>query len=360
MTRLVFRKLDLGMLGAILILLLAGLLVFASSNQELFMRQLVWISAAIILMIGVPFLNIRALLSYRWFILGIYCFVLLLLIITYITAPTIQGTRSWIVIGPVQIQPSEFMKAALVILFSSFFAIRHVAIARFGIILSSFLYFIIPAAIVLLQPDLGSCLVLLGIWLGFLLISGIPRKYIFIGILIFCVVGIVAWNFFFADYQKDRIEALFKPSEDPLGVNYSVVQSKIAIGSGGILGKGFGGGTQVQLGFLPAAQTDFVFAAFVEEWGFLGGIVVIGAFIFLLYRLLRTARDATSNLPRFIALGTSLVLIIHFVINMGSTLGLLPVVGIGLPFVSYGGSNLLTVSFLVGIIQSITERRTTY
>jgi len=311
-------------------------------------------------MVGLPFLNLKALFNYRWLILGIYFFVLALLIVTYLVAPAIHGARSWIVLGPIQIQPSEFMKAALVILFSSFFATRHVAIARLGIIAASFLYFFIPAVIVLLQPDLGSGLVLLGIWLGYLLISGIPKKYVAIGLVVLILVAAVSWSFLFADYQKARIVALFKPNTDPLGVNYSVAQSKIAVGSAGFFGKGFGGGTQVQLGFLPAAQTDFVFAAFVEEWGLVGGLIIIGAFVFLIHRLLKRGRYSSSNMPRFIVLGTALVLLIHFIVNMGSTLGLLPVIGIGLPFVSYGGSNLLTVAALIGIIQGITEKRAGY
>jgi len=350
-------KLDWGMLGAIFVLIIAGLLVLASSDTELFFKQLIWLVAALLLMLGLPLVNLKALFSYRWFILGIYFFILLLLIITYFVAPTIHGARSWITFGSFQIQPSEFMKAALIILLSSFFATRHVAIARMKIIISSFLYFLVPATLVLLQPDLGSSLVLLGIWLGYLLISGIPKKYVLIGILILAVVGALSWSFLFADYQKARIIALFEPSEDPLGVNYSVAQSKIAIGSGGLFGKGFGGGTQVQLGFLPAAQTDFVFAAFVEEWGIVGGLLLIGAFLYMLYRILKRGLQTSGNLASFITLGTALVLLIHFIINLGSTLGLLPVIGIGLPFVSYGGSNLLTVAALVGIIQSITEKR---
>jgi len=349
-------KLDWGILVPVLILIAGGLLVFASSNTELFIKQLAWLSVAFLFMFGLPFVNLRALFSYRWFILGIYFFVLLLLLVTYFVAPSINGARSWIVIGPVQIQASEFMKAALIILLSSFFATRHVAIARIGIIASSFLYFVIPATIVLLQPDLGSALVLIGIWFGYLLVSGMPKKYILIGFVVFVILSIVAWSFFLAGYQKDRIKALFKPNTDQLGVNYSVAQSKIAIGSAGIFGKGFGGGTQVQLGFLPAAQTDFVFASFVEEWGVIGGIILISAFTFLIYELLKKARESSTNFPRFIALGTVIVLLIHFVVNLGSTLGLLPVIGIGFPFVSYGGSNLLTVSALIGIIQSITEK----
>lgn len=357
MNRAILAKFDWGLIGAVAVLIASGLLVLAASNQELFIRQLIWLTGAAALILGLPLLNLRAIFSYRWIIFGIYFFVLLLLVVTFFVAPTIHGTKSWIVIGPFQIQASEFMKAALIIFLSSFFATRHVAIARIGVIARSFIYFLIPTVIVLIQPDLGTSLVLLGIWLGYLLISGLPAKYIVTGLLIAVVLGAFAWGFLLADYQKARIGALFTPDADTLGINYSVAQSKIAIGSSGFFGKGFGRGTQVQLGFLPAAQTDFVFAAFVEEWGFLGGTVLISAFVFLVYRLIRIGLRSTNNFLRFIVLGTVTMIFIHFVVNLGSTLGLLPVIGIGLPFVSYGGSNLLTTAALIGIIQSVSEKR---
>jgi len=355
MTRFL-NRLDLGVIGSVAVLIAAGLLVLAAGNTELFMKQLIWLVGAVGLIIGLPFLNLRAIFSYRWVIFGIYLFILLLLVITYFVAPTIQGARSWIVLGPFQIQASEFMKAALIILLSSFFATEHVSIARLGVIIRSFIYFLIPTLIILIQPDLGTSLVLLGIWFGYLLISGLPVKYIIAGILIAVLLEVLAWNFLLAEYQTARIMALFQPNADLLGINYSVAQSKIAIGSAGLFGKGFGRGTQVQLGFLPAAQTDFVFASFVEEWGLVGGFVVISAFVFLIYRLLRIGIRNTTNFTRFITLGTAMMLLIHFVINMGSTLGLLPVIGIGLPFVSYGGSNLLTTAALIGIIQGVSEK----
>ena len=357
MNRAILAKFDWGLIGAVAILIASGLLVLAASNQAFFIRQLIWLVGAVALIMGLPLLNLRAILSYKWIIFGIYFFVLFLLVVTFFVAPTINGAKSWIVIGSFQIQASEFMKAALIIFLSSFFATRHVAIARIGVIIKSFIYFLIPTVIVLIQPDLGTSLVLLGIWLGYLLISGLPLKYIATGFVIALIVGALSWGFLFADYQKARISALFTPDVDTLGINYSVAQSKIAIGSGGFFGKGFGRGTQVQLGFLPASETDFVFAAFVEEWGFLGGAVLISAFVFLVYRLIRIGLRSTSNFPRFIALGTVTMIFIHFVVNLGSALGLLPVVGIGLPFVSYGGSNLLTTAALIGIIQSVSEKR---
>jgi len=360
MARIFADKLDIPLIIASLSLIGMSLLTLASGNAELFTRQLVWLVAAVLLMVGLPFLNLRAFFIYRWVILGIYLSLILLLIITYFVAPIIAGARSWLVIGPIQLQPSEFIKAGLIILFSSFFAVRHIAIARLGIITTSFIYLLIPTILVLLQPDLGTVLVLVGIWFGYLLVSGMPTRFIAAALILFIVVGALGWQFGLADYQKARIGALFTPSADQLGVNYSVAQSKIAIGSAGVFGKGFKQGTQVQLGFLPAAQTDFIFASFVEEWGLLGGFIMISTFIFLLYRILKIGTQSINNFARFIALGTAIMLFIHFVINLGSTLGLLPVIGIGFPLVSYGGSNLLTIAVLIGILQGTALKRGGY
>ncbi|MBU2101638.1 rod shape-determining protein RodA [Patescibacteria group bacterium] len=350
-------KIDLPLLGATFILLLSGFLALASSGGELFSRQAVWLIPTILMAVGLPLLNLKAILSYKWVIYGFYGFCLLLLIATHFLAPEISGARSWIQLGVFQIQPSEFMKAALILFFSSFFALRHVAIARLSIIVTSFVYFLIPSILVLMQPDLGTVLVFFGIWFGYLLLSEIRHKHLLVAFFIFILVGAIGWSFLLADYQKNRIAALFSPEVDPLGVNYNIIQSKIAIGSGGVFGKGFGQGTQAHLGFLPAAHTDFIFSTFVEEWGFLGGLLLIGAFMYLVYRLLILGRDSTNNFARFISLGTALMLMTHFIINLGSATGLLPVIGVGLPLVSYGGSNLLTVALLIGIVQGITEKR---
>ena len=348
-------RLDSKLTVAALVLALFSLLILASSGGELFFRQLIWLIPAMMLILGLPQLNIKAILSYRWVRWAFYLGALSLLILTLFIAPTIGGTKSWIRLGVFQIQPSEFMKAAMIIFLSGFFALRHVAIARLGIIFASFIYTIVPLALVLLQPDLGTALIILAIWFGYLLVSGIKKKHLLIAFLVFAILAIVSWGFFLADYQKARIAGLFSPESDPLGINYNVIQSKIAIGSGGLLGKGFGQGTQVHLGFLPAAHTDFVFSTFVEEWGLLGGAILIGTFVYLVYRVLVLGRESNNNFARFVALGTALMLVIHLVINLGSATGMLPVIGIGLPLVSYGGSNLLTVALLLGIVQAISD-----
>ena len=357
MRGIIGAKLDFKLLVSAGALISMGLLVLASSGGDLVIKQLVWLIPAIFFLIGLPLLNIKALLSYRWVFSSFYFLILILLVVTYFVAPVIGGARSWITLGTFQIQPSEFMKAALIILLSSFFAVRHVAIGRVRVILSSFIYALIPFVLVLLQPDLGTALVILGIWFGFLLVSGIRRKHLLIALLILVVVGFIGWNFALEEYQKARIGALFSPEMDPLGINYSAIQSKIAIGSGGMWGKGFGQGTQAHLGFLPAAHTDFIFSAFVEEWGLLGGVLLLLAFASLFYRILVLGMESGSNFGKFLSLGTALMLLIHFVINIGSATGMLPVIGVGLPLVSYGGSNLLTTTLLLGIIQGVSGRK---
>ena len=350
-------RFDFWILGPVMYLMAAGLLMSYSINHILFFKQSVWVALGILVILACSFINLRALLSYRWIILVFYGAMCLLLLATYFLATPIAGTRSWIVIGPAQIQASEFMKAALILLFARFFASRHVAIASYQIIFTSFLYTIIPLALILIQPDLGTALIICGLWFGYLLVSELPIRHTlsFIGLAL--VILALGWNFALAGYQKDRILALFDESRDPLGVNYSVIQSKIAIGSAGFFGKGFEQGTQVQLGFLPVAATDFVFSGLVEEWGILGGLSILLAFFILIYRLAFIGDKQNNNFYKFLCLGTIIVILLHMIVNLGSALGLLPVVGVSLPFVSYGGSNLLTLSLLIGIIINIAGRK---
>lgn len=341
---------------SILVLAIASLLIIYSVSAELFWQQLIWFAIGFILIFFVSLVDFRPLVNYRWFIGGVYIFAILLLVATFFLAPTIRQARSWLVLGPIQFQTSEFVKLALIIIFASFFTRSHVGIARLSVVLKSFIYFLIPALLILAQPDLGTVLILFGIWAGFLLVSGLPWKYVLVGFLILAVVGAFGWFYFLQDYQKERIIGLFDTSYDPLGVNYSVIQSKIAIGSAGFWGKGFGQGTQVQLGFLPEAATDFIYAAFIEEWGLLGGIFILAIFTFMLIRIMKIGINAENNFSRFVCLGVVIMFLIQFFINVGSTIGILPVVGVTFPFFSYGGSSILINSILIGIVQGISAR----
>lgn len=351
------KRLDFGIILPILILAVASLTMIASVAPRLFTAQLMWFGISMFVALALAVLDIRLLANHRAAVHAPYVFAIILLAFTALFAPTIRGARSWLVIGPAQFQASEFAKVALIILLSYFFAKRHIGIAHISNIIISFLYLAIPAAFVLRQPDLGSALIMGGIWVGYLFASGIKPRHVGIGLVIAIVGFAVAWNGFLKDYQKERIIGLFAPERDPLGVNYNVIQSKIAVGSGGWLGKGFRQGTQVQLGFLPEAQTDFIFAALTEEWGLAGAIVVSAAFLSLILRIIFVALQSSDNFSQLLCLGAAILFIIHFAVNVGSNVGLLPVIGVSFPFLSYGGSNLLANFMLIGIIQSIAARK---
>lgn len=338
------------------LLLTLSLLTLSSISEEFFIYQLVWIIVGISLVLILHFFDWRPFVNNSWIIYGIYWASIVLLIITYFTAPVIRGIRAWLVLGPLQFQTAELAKVALVLFLASFFALRHMSIASARTIFFSGVLALIPIGFVILQPDLGSALVLGALWFSFLLMSGLPLRYIGFFLLLAVILGAVGWYSVLEPYHKERIVGLFNPESDPLGVNWSVTQAKIAIGSAGFFGKGYGQGTQVQLGFLPEAHSDFIFAAFTEEWGLLGGIVFLLLFVYFIFMILKIGMRSNTNFERFIALGTATIFTLHFLINIGSTLGLLPVIGIPISFMSYGGSHLISGFFLLGMVYSIAGR----
>ncbi|MEZ4156386.1 MAG: FtsW/RodA/SpoVE family cell cycle protein [Candidatus Paceibacterota bacterium] len=250
-------------------LMLASLVMIISIGGPIVIQQVVSVILALALMIFCAHINWRTLSSRPIVIGAIYLVSLLILALTSLFAPVIRNTRSWLVIGPVQFQVAELMKVALIIILAYYFARHHIGIAKLSNIARSFFYYLLPAIFIFLQPDMGTMIVLTGIWIGFLLVSGLRPKHILIGLGVGILLVIIAWFFVFAPYQKERIIGFFQPDYDPLGVNYSTIQAKIAIGSGGFFGKGFRQGTQTQLGFLPEPETDFIFAALSESGDYL-------------------------------------------------------------------------------------------
>lgn len=351
------KNLDWRLNIGILILISASLISLASTSKFLFHKQLLWLGLGLLLAFLVVKFNWRPFINYRGVTLGFYLLIVGLLVLTLFFATPVRGTKSWLNFGGFEFQPSELAKLALIILYADFFSKKHVSIARIKNLAISFIHFAIPAGLTALQPDFGSILILFSIWFGFLLVSGIRLRHLIIFIVVFSLLAIVMWQYFLKDYQRERILGFLFPGRDPLGINYSVIQSKIAIGSAGFFGKGFGQGTQVQLGFLPERQTDFIFAAIIEEWGVFLGLVLVFVFAYLLFRIIRIGLETENNFNRFICLGTVIFWSAQFILNIGSNLGLTPVVGLTLPFLSYGGSSLLTNLVLVGIIQSIYTRR---
>jgi len=338
------------------IMVAAGLVVLSALSLHLFYLQIVWALLGTGLIILFLYVDWRSIFNSRWIVWGIYSFSLLLLVLVYLTGPVIRNARSWIVLGPFNFQPVELMKVALIFLFAQYFSRRHFSVARWQNIIVSFFLAVVPAAIAVRLPDLGSALIFMGIWLGFLLLSGLPLKRLAVALLVFAVAGSFVWFYVLKDYHRARIEGFLYPQENALGINYSAIQSRIAIGSAGFFGKGYGQGTQSQLGFLSEPTEDFIFSALIEEWGILGALVVITAFLFLIFQILKIGALADENFEKFICLGAAMMLGVQFLLNAGSTTGLLPVVGVTFPFLSYGGSSMIADFFLLAIVNSIRKR----
>ena len=220
------------------------------------------------------------------------------------------------------------------------------------ILLSGF-YVLIPFLLISRQPDLGSAVILVALWIGILIISGIKLRHFLILTMCGVLVLSLSWTFFLREYQKDRIASFLAPQVEPLGINWSQTQSRIAIGSGGIFGKGLGQGSQIQNGFLSEPHTDFIFSAIAEEFGLIGVSLILSLFIILIWRIMKIAISARSNFPRLFASGFAVVLFSQMFIHIGMNLGILPVIGLPLPLVSYGGSNLIAVFIGLGMLQSI-------
>jgi rod shape determining protein RodA len=352
-----FRKIDWQLGIAILILMAAGLLSLLSSSPDFFYKQLYWIAIAVIVAMILIFSDLRSFFSHKAVVRGFYILIVVALIFAFFFAPKIKGNRSWIVIGSFQFQPSEFAKVALIIALAYFFSKAHIGIGRWKIVITSFFYFAVLGGLVGSLPDMGSAFILFSVWFGFLLVSGMPFKKVMLSTVLFAVIFALMWVSVLKPYQKERVLSTLFPERDPMGSNYHVIQSKIAIGSGGVFGKGFGQGTQVQLDFLPEAQTDFIFAAIAEEGGLIAITIIIGAFGWMIFRILKIGNMIDGNFNKFLCLGTALLFIAQLVFNVGSNLGALPVIGVTFPFVSYGGSSLLANMILVGMIQSAWAKR---
>jgi rod shape determining protein RodA len=278
------------------------------------------------------------------------------LLLLSLISPAVRQTQSWIRLGVFNFQPVELMKISLILLYAYYFSRRHMRIKAWPTIFFSALLIVPPAALVVLQPDFGSALILIVIWFSFLLLSGLPWRRLMVMLFLFIVGFVLVWQFALRDYHKERIINVFYPEQNALTFNYNVIQSKIAIGSAGWWGKGFGQGSQVQAGFLPEAETDFIFAALVEEWGWAIGVLILLVFLWFLLEILRVGRNADQNVERFICLGAAAMFLAQFFLNIGSVLGISPVVGVPFPLLSYGGSSLTTSLLLLGIIHGISLR----
>lgn len=346
---------DWWLVGPALGIILAGVLTMTSFGavNAFAVRQLVFSLVGLVAAYGISLVDIRSLASSRWVIPILYLVGIVLLLGLFVFGATFNGATSWYSLGIISFQPVDIMNLFLIFILAKYLSRRHVEIARFKHLVVTGVYFFIPFVLVVLQPDFGSAMVLLAIWIGVLLMSGLTRKHIVVFTVGAALVGGVLWGFVFQDYQKDRITAFLSPQADVLGAGYNAYQSKIAIGSGQVVGKGLGYGTQSRLQFLPENETDFIFASFAEEWGFVGSVAILVLFGMIFVRLMHIARYAASNFLRYIVIGVAIYMASHMILNVGMNIGLLPVTGVTLPFMSYGGSHLVLEWILLGIVLAI-------
>jgi rod shape determining protein RodA len=306
--------------------------------------------------IGVPILILMTLLDYRYvktFSWVIYGATLLLLGSLTIVGTTIGGATRWIFIGPISIQPSEIAKLAVIISLAVFIADRRHEMDRFHNFVLSGIIVAIPAALVYLQPDLGTTGVFGFIWLIMMLIARTRLIYIVGTVLLAIPAALFAWMFLLQDYMRDRLMISFNPERDVLGAGYNIIQAQISIGSGGLLGHGLTGGTQSQMELLRVRTTDFIFAHAMGMFGFIGAIALFVVIGLLLWRMMRVAQDTQDPFGQLLAAGITAMIFFQAFVNIGMNVGIMPVTGIPLPFVSLGGSSLWTSLAAIGLLQSV-------
>ncbi len=321
-----------------------------SLNLISFKKQMLFIGIGISLFFFFTFFDYHNLRSFSSYI---YVGGTILLLGVLFFGVEIRGTRGWFSLGTFNIQPVEFIKVVLILFLAKYFSSAAIKINPLKHLIISGLGTFLLAGLVLAQPDFGSALLLFSLWGAVVLVAGFKKRYFLIIIGIVFVVFASGWFFLFADYQKQRISTFLNPSFDPLNQGYNVTQAIIAVGSGGIMGRGIGFGSQSQLKFLPESQTDFIFAVISEELGFLGVSLVLLLFTIFFFRSLFLLKKINNDFGIFFILGVVVLIFIEMFINIGMNIGILPVVGISLPFISYGGSAIISTLIMAGIMQNI-------
>ncbi|RJQ16670.1 MAG: rod shape-determining protein RodA [Nitrospiraceae bacterium] len=365
--RRILKSFDWGFLIVAALMSFIGVMTIYSATRPLldagqqmfYLKQLNWITLSLVCF------TVMVSIDYRWFVRSAYIFYVLgiiFLVIVLVAGRKGMGAQRWIDLGFFSFQPSEFFKIFFVVTLSRYFSGLEpgVQLGSRQLLKITAGFFVLPSILILKQPDLGTMLILLFVFTAMVLTVGMERKLI-VAIVIIAVAALpVAGKFLWGglkDYQKNRIIAFIDPQADPQGIGYHITQSKVSIGSGGFLGKGYTRGTQGPYRFLPENHTDFIFSIFAEEWGFIGSMVLFSLYLFIIWRGFDTAINSRDSDGRFLALGVTYMFTFYFVINVGMTLGLMPVVGIPLPLMSYGGTALLSNFIALSIIENVRMRR---
>lgn len=328
---------------------------YRSTGMPFCIKQLYWLASGLVLMIIVCSIDYHVFEDLAYWLYG---GVLSLLLLVMVAGKTTMGATRWLDLGILNIQPSEPMKIVIIMTFARYFSRNH---ALEGIGFREIFYPLLllgaPALLIMKQPDLGTAIMVILVAGSIMVFVGIRWRLVVTGTLALAPLIYLGWHFYLREYQKNRILNFLNPERDPLGSGYHLIQSKIAVGSGGVVGKGYLKGTQSQLRFLPEQHTDFAFSVFAEEWGLLGCMVLLMLYLFLVLWGLQIAGRCSDRFGRLLAVGVTAMLFWHIVINVGMVVGLFPVVGVPLPFLSYGGTSLITSMTGVAILLNISMRR---
>lgn len=355
-----FKNMDKPLLVATLLLTIAGVMVLYATTVKAAgvgtdvdaQNQLIFAIAGFSALMAVTVIDYRL-----WMRLaGIaYLGSVALLVLVDVAGQTALGAQRWIDIGFFRFQPSEVVKVVLILVLAKLLSQNYDRLEQPKYLLQSILLTGVPVALVLVQPDLGTALVLMVIWFMMILVSPIPKGYI----LALAVAGLLLVPIglqFLQPYQQDRLTTFINPASDPLGRGFNVVQASIAVGSGQMYGRGLASGSQSQLNFLPSQHTDFIFAVLAEKLGFVGAFLILALFTLLVARMIIVAYRSRDRFGMFVAVGIAAMFLFHILVNVGMNMGIMPVTGIPLPFISYGGTSLIVALAAIGLVQSVAVR----
>lgn len=359
-----YKNIDKTLLALTVVISLMGLLAVYSATQakglpfsESFaLRQFSWMVMGLVLALAIVSISYQKFIDIAYFL---YAVNIILLVLVLMMGRARLGAQRWFSIGSFAFQPSEFIKLNLILALAGYIGSRGRDMGSMRSLAWPILLLAVPFVLVLLQPDLGTALVMVPVFFSMLLVGGASLRHI-AGLLF---IGLAAAPFFWhflRDYQKERLMVFINPNTDPLGAGYTIIQSKIAVGSGGLFGKGWLSGTQNQLNFLPERHTDFIFSVIGEEWGLLGALVLLFLYLLIIRKAMNIESLTTDSYGRLIATGIGVMLAVQVVVNIGMTIGLMPIVGIPLPLVSYGGSSLIATFAAIGLLLNIGLRRSTF
>lgn len=358
-----FQGIDWILLGSVILVSSAGLVTMNSfvttgdlslADQSLFGKQLMWFCVSLGVFFVVKSVDWSFLKNTKVIVI-LFAISIGLLSLLFIFGSVFKGAQSWFNLGAFSFQPVDPIKLVVILILAKYFSRRHIEIANIRHILVSGFYVFVIFFLVFLQPDFGSAIIIFFVWLGMVLVSGISKRHLLAVFLIGLVTFGMLWLFVFKPYQKDRIKTFVNPLTDIRGTGYNAYQSTIAVGSGQVLGKGIGYGTQSKLQFLPEYQTDFIFAAFAEEWGFAGVTLLFILYGIIFWRILKISFRGSGNFEILFGSGLCILLLTHTIIHVGMNIGLLPVTGNTLPFMSYGGSHLLAEFIGLGMLMGMRK-----